>query len=625
MRRALPRRLLAVLGLLLLVAAAASCSNDSITDPNAPMNLKLHLAVPADTLYVSDTVAAGQRVQLGLSGTSRGLPVSTPLVAEWTSSNTAVATVDETGLVTPVGIGSAKITARVNDERVSTTIVVARAAVHVEVSPSTISGLAGDTVTVTARALDAQGALVPGTAYAFGVSDPTLATVTRIDNRTARVVFLKAGTVQVTVDAAGQQAVAVVTIDPREFVGDVVRGPVLGGGSLTLSAGQNTTCGLLRGGRAECFGTAPLIGIARDTSCFDDRETQDTIRDPVRLPCTLVPLRIAGALALKQVSVGDSVACGVTTDNRAYCWGNQLYGQLGNGVASQGSAAEPSLVTGSVTRAAVNLTQVSAGGNHACGLTPAGKADCWGQDSLLQLGDDRVVNSTTPIPVNDAFTFVAISAGRNHTCALQADGVAFCWGDNRFGQLGRGAVGGGTTVAGALPLVGAADAVAGGALRFKQISAGARHTCGVTTGNAVYCWGSNADGELGSGAVGGSSGTPAAVAGGGSYTAIDAGRAYACALSTSGAAFCWGRNTYGQVGNGSGNGLSGGPPVATPTAVVGGHTFSAITAGDRHVCAIATDAEAPGAYCWGSNVLGSLGNGLQAAVRSTPQKTATPE
>ena len=126
------------------------------------------------------------------------------------------------------------------------------------------------------------------------------------------------------------------------------------------------------------------------------------------------------------------------------------------------------------------------------------------------------------------------------------------------------------------------------------------------------------------GTAGVASGTPQAVAGGGSYSVVDAGTSFTCAVTTSGAAFCWGINDYGQIGNGPGNGEASGSKATSPTAVIDGHTFAAITAGERHACAIATDASAQGAYCWGSNILGSLGNELQAAVRSAPQKVAMP-
>ena len=588
----------------LLFAAVASCSSDSITDPHAPMNLKLRVSSPADTVFVSDTLTTADRVQLTLAGTTQGMPVSTPLVAEWTSSNPSVAVVDENGMVTPISLGTTKITARVNDERASATIVVARRAVQLSVSPSALTGLAGDTAIVTAAALDAGGVLVPGTAYDFSVSDPNTATITRTGNQTARVIFLKAGAVQVNVAAAGQAASATGTIEARDFVASVA-GAMSGAvsGALTISAGEDATCGLLPLGRGYCFGREPLIGVAKDTSCFNDS-------NPPLEPCTLVPLRIAGALNLTSVSVGDSVACGVTSDTRAYCWGSQKYGQLGNGISSAGTSLTPSLVIGPVTHSAVSLTQVSAGSNHVCGLIPSGAAWCWGNDDAFQLGGgDRLhVNSTTPIPVAGGQVFVAITAGREHTCGLRADGAAYCWGNNSQGQLGGGTSGDTSDV----PV-----AVAGG-LVFKAISAGGYHTCALTTGGAAYCWGSDSTGQLGRGTGAGLSATPVAVVGGQSFQSIGAGRYSSCGITTGGAAYCWGSNEFAQIGNGVGRGGS----VTSPTAVAGGHTdFVAVTVGRRHACAVGPS----GAYCWGSNVLGALGDDLQALTEATPQKTATPQ
>jgi alpha-tubulin suppressor-like RCC1 family protein len=164
---------------------------------------------------------------------------------------------------------------------------------------------------------------------------------------------------------------------------------------------------------------------------------------------------------------------------------------------------------------AQTFTTISVGGQHTCGLATGGLAYCWGSDAFGQLGDARNVNSTTPIPVvTNAGTavYASISAGWRHTCAVAANGAAFCWGSNERGQLGIGTSGGFADTP--VPV--------GGGLQFASISAGGDHTCGITTGGAAFCWGSNLSGQIGNGTSTAQFNSPVAVAGGQTFTRISA-------------------------------------------------------------------------------------------------------
>ena len=189
----------------LICTFVLACSSDEITDPNAPMALAINVEPVATSISVSDTITTSNTVQLSLTATSLGKPVTAPR-AEWTSSNTAIAAVDSSGLVRAVGIGSATITARVNGEKATAAITVERNVALVTLSPNTLSGVVGDTIVVTASALDSRGGLVAGTAYSFTSTDATTGAVARTGNRTARIVLLKAGAIGVTVAAAGKSA-----------------------------------------------------------------------------------------------------------------------------------------------------------------------------------------------------------------------------------------------------------------------------------------------------------------------------------------------------------------------------------------------------------------------------------
>jgi len=187
-------------------SVVAGCSSDSTTNPFAPLALSLSLSPDAATILVSDTIFPSNSVVLTLSATSLGRAVVTPAGVEWTSSDPTVATVNEDGTVTAHSIGTTTVTARVNRTKANATIVVANGVARVALNPTSLAGVVGDSVQLTASALDAQDILVPGTVYSFTAADPTIVRVTPTAPRSVRLVFLKTGVATVTVAAGGKTA-----------------------------------------------------------------------------------------------------------------------------------------------------------------------------------------------------------------------------------------------------------------------------------------------------------------------------------------------------------------------------------------------------------------------------------
>jgi alpha-tubulin suppressor-like RCC1 family protein len=283
------------------------------------------------------------------------------------------------------------------------------------------------------------------------------------------------------------------------------------------------------------------------------------------------------------VASGVSHACGLTPEGETWCWGSNDQGQ--SGAPAGGVRSTPASVQG-----APRFTALAAGLAHTCGLTRSGEAWCWGGNGAGQLGDGTLSARTEPVQVNGDIAMVALAAGWQHTCGLDGAGRAFCWGNGMSGQLGHGASTGAVTP----------QAVQGGQ-RFRTLAAGNAHTCGLTTGGRILCWGSNEFGQLGTGSAGGGVSTvPLTVAGDRTFGGLAVGGVHACGLDGDGAAFCWGRNLHGQVGDGTTE------DRPAPTRVEGSIRFIEVASLGSHTCGRTAGGEV---HCWGYNLEGQLGDG----------------
>jgi alpha-tubulin suppressor-like RCC1 family protein len=302
----------------------------------------------------------------------------------------------------------------------------------------------------------------------------------------------------------------------------------------TVLAGVYHTCGVAGDGRAYCWGDNSLGQLGTGTS------------SPFGSP-QLTPAAVQGGLRFRHVSAGYYYTCGVTTDDRAYCWGWDHYGQLGDGTVSDVLRTTPTAVTGGL-----RFRLVRAGTTHACGITTANRAVCWGDNQYGQLGDSSNYTSrAAPVQIAGGRSYKWLDAGHEHTCAVTTDGRGFCWGNGRAGQLGTGKA----------YLSFWPQRVAGGLL-FRNVTAGVIHSCGVGTDGRSYCWGSNQYGQLGDGTTTQRL-TPVAVAGGHPFAQLAGGEGSTCGLTTGARAYCWGANGVGQLGDGTTT------PRLTPVPVAG--------------------------------------------------------
>ena len=242
-----------------------------------------------------------------------------------------------------------------------------------------------------------------------------------------------------------------------------------------------------------------------------------------------------------------------------------------------------------------DVVKVAAGWGHSCTVNGKGHVKCWGSNKYGQLGDGTHTGKRAPVDVSGLMMGTKdVTVGERHTCAVTVAGGLKCWGSNHDFQLGDG------TRQDRVTPVDVADLKN----EVRTAAAGEQHTCVLTSGGGVKCWGNNHDGQLGDGTTADKS-NPVDVEGlMNGITAITAGWNHTCALTSSGAAKCWGNNQDGQLGDGTTVARS------SPTEVTGlGGGVTALAAGGRHTCALI---ETGALKCWGQNQRGQLGDGTTA-------------
>jgi alpha-tubulin suppressor-like RCC1 family protein len=310
-------------------------------------------------------------------------------------------------------------------------------------------------------------------------------------------------------------------------------------GITRVAAGLSFTCAVSTTGALSCWG-------ANDSGQLGDGTTTDRA----------TPVPVSGlASGVTDVAAGYAHACAVTSAGGVKCWGDNTFGELGDGTTAAHSA--PADVTG-LTSGAV---AVASGGYYSCALTSAGGVKCWGDNTFGQLGDGTSADRDAAADVTGLTSgVVAIGAGKaGHTCAALASGGLKCWGNNEYGQLGENR-------SCPTPCVTPVDAQ-GLTDRVTAVTAGYFFTCILTSGGGVKCWGNNQLGQLGNDqACGVLCGTPQNVTGlATGATAIAAGWLHACAR-TNGEVLCWGDNYSGQLGDGGLCGTLCSEPVPVPGA-----------------------------------------------------------
>lgn len=474
----------------------------------------------------------------------------------WQSNDPFVAAIDPNGRVVAIAPGTTQLTAEVENVSQSITIDVLPIPVErVEVTPTVVTLLPGDTAQLTAQLFDISDSPLTGRTVDWQSSASTVASV---DAMTGLVTGLITGRATITATVEGKSATAEVVV-PTLFK------DVLAGGS--------HSCVMTTDDNYHCFGRNQfnVLGLTGNM----DRLTPEITNIPME--------------GFAQISSLTLHQCAITPQQKLFCWGANFAGQLGLG-SSTGTSSSPSPI-----EPTMDFLEVSSGGAHTCALEAITQtAYCWGSNDYGQLGLGTFDQETSPEPVPGGLLFETLSTGGSHTCGIEAvTQKLYCWGRNDAGQLGIDNMSSNVST----------PTEVDNMRTYVSVYSGPEHTCAITTIGDTYCWGGNSDGQLGSDTGGVDSVTHLLVPGNLNFVALDAASLHTCALTATGQMYCWGANNNGQLGDGTTT------SSAAPMAVSGGITFTKMDLGGIHTCAL-SDAQI--AYCWGSGSNGRIGNGSLA-------------
>jgi hypothetical protein len=336
-------------------------------------------------------------------------------------------------------------------------------------------------------------------------------------------------------------------------------------------AGWSHTCARKADGSVWCWGNNNAAELGPTTGS---------------VPWRPVPATVAGLEGATRIATSDSHTCAILGSGGITCWGYDSDGQLGSVNAMGQLVAVPGIAA---------AQWIAAGELHTCAASGAdGNASCWGANEHGQLGDGSTTAQAGPVTVAGLLDVAQVAVGYTHSCALKHDGTIWCWGENTNGQLGDGTLVDRPTAAPAR----LSDAI--------QLAAGFHQTCAVTRDGALWCWGLNSQGQLGDGTRTDRA-LPVRVVGLLSIAEVSLNgydtfglRSHSCARGTGGAVWCWGGNTFGEIGDGTT------VDRTTPTRVPTLAQVVTISAGQKHTCAVGSDASVS---CWGANDVGQLGDG----------------
>ena len=317
----------------------------------------------------------------------------------------------------------------------------------------------------------------------------------------------------------------------------------------------------------------------------------------------------AGENSIAAISAGRSHTLALKSDGSLWAWGDNFNGQLGNGESGNGpdgkskSSSEPIMVGTDTNWAAISAASFPTGEPYSLALKKDGSLWAWGNNSSGQLGDGTTVLKSVPVKIGTGMDWKTIAAGGSHALALKKDGSLWAWGNNSSGQIGNN----GVTTRELTPVR------IGTETNWTAISAGDYHSLALKSDGSLWAWGRNSYGQLGDGTTDNRKIPVIIGENTGYWTAVSAGADYTLALKSNGSLWAWGANYFGQLGNGNTSTRYTPGQVGTETG------WTTISAGGYHALALKSNGSL---WAWGYNSSGQLGNG-NTSTRYTPSQVGT--
>lgn len=469
----------------------------TVSEPHPVRPVRLEIVLDRDTLdAIADTLPLHARV---FDRLDHGQEADSVI---WSSEFNGVARIAMDSFAIATGNGRTRLYAQRGALADTATLVIRQVAVALQSVWPAESLFVGDTITAVFGAVDRHRfAMPPPAPPVISSSSPQL-----VNEGAGRFRAAAPGLAQIQATSETLSGTALLLIE----------GPFISVGS-----GGSHTCALLARGAVYCWGFQ-LGGR---------------------------PQLMASLPSLTFLTADDLHSCGLTAEGVAYCWGSGAY-----------------LQAGGLVQTSERFRSISVGYEHICGNTFDSRAVCWGWNQDGQIGSGPTgpgafVTTPTSVP---GIVVVLVSAGALRSCALTSQGIAYCWG-LEFGDV---------------------PVQVGGATRFSTMDLGGGFVCGLTTVGAIAC-------------LTGQTPSHAPLP----LRTMDQGNAFTCALADGGEAFCWGENTYGELGDGTFL------DRADPVAAAPSYRFSVLSAGGsfalagKHTCGVSGGI----VYCWGANSFGQLG------------------
>ncbi len=345
----------------------------------------------------------------------------------------------------------------------------------------------------------------------------------------------------------------------------------------TIAAGKEHSC---------------AVGPDGSVTCWGDN-FNDQLGDGATSAFRFTPFLVGDIDNAVSVASGQATSCALHQDGQVSCWGDNNGGTVGDGTNTDRES--PVKVTG-----ISDAVSISVGGS-ACAVHDTGEVSCWGLNFAGQLGNGSLQNSSVPKKVTGLTDAVSVAVGSQHACAVLSDGKVLCWGEAGFGQSGDGTRGDGQTNRSTpVQVIGVSNAV--------SVDVGLSFSCAALADGTVSCWGRGGNGQLGKDTGSDFSLSAVKVTGVTNAVTVTASLSYACAGLSDGTVKCWGRNTSGQLGDGTSTGENGKPYRFTPVKAAGLTKVKSVSAGETHTCATREDDTV---WCWGSNTKLQVGDSLR--------------